>query len=99
MAGLTINQFEIELDKIYKLEKFSDDFEYRTPSIFIKGTGNANIYTDEELPAVKGDMQLEHEEVINHNAFLTIPNYIYVEEANATVSTVILTGIKPTEVV
>lgn len=101
MAALNADQQEIELDKIYLLEKFSDDYRYASPSIFIKGdtTARVIIYTDEETPAVKGDMHLEHTDISGHKSFLTIPNYIYVEQSDATVDAVILTGIKATEVV
>ncbi|MCK5611982.1 hypothetical protein KAR91_59480 [Candidatus Pacearchaeota archaeon] len=99
MAGLKANQFEVTLATIYSVERFSDNFGRVSPNIFIDGTGTANIYSSEETPASVGDMVLEHSGISGHHSFTVLPNYIYVAQATATVTKVVLTGVKPVEVV
>ena len=91
------NQFEIELDTVYELERWDDNFKFVEPSMFIYG-GTVDIYTQEEEPEDKTEMQLEDTDISGHNVFETMPRYIYVEESTATVNKIILTGIKPTAV-
>jgi len=99
MAGLRNDQIELNLDTIYKLEDIHKNFTFNSKNLFIlatDGTGNVNIYTSEETPANKTEMILEHVNISGHKSFVTVPNYIYIEQAVATVSSVILTGIKAT---
>ena len=91
-------QFEMELDKIYELQQFQDLDNFRPPNLFVKG-GSVDVYASEELPASKAEMALEDSAVTGHNPFNTFPKYMYLEENAATVSSIIITGIKPTEVV
>lgn len=92
-------QFEMELNTIYELFKFSDDFPYFNPNIFFKGAGEVNVYTDENLPSSKEDMYLEHEEIQGHKAFLVVPKYIYIEQTSPTIDEIIISGVKPVAVV
>ncbi len=96
--ALTKNQFLIEPDTIYELNKFDDDFSFINSSMFFKGTGNVNVYTEEELPASKAEMQLEHSEINGHKSFDVLPKYIYVEVANAPIEKIMIIGSKPTAV-
>ena len=90
-------QFAMNLATIYSLIKFDDNYDFATPRLFFKG-GTVNIYASEELPASKAEMVLQHTNIGTIQSFETIPNYIYVEQNSGTVTSVIITGVNPTEV-
>lgn len=96
--ALEAYQFEIQLDTIYELRQVQDLINFREPSMFVLG-GTVDVYglESDTPPASKSDLQLEYTSVSGHNTFNAIPRYFYIEEATATVSSVILTGVKPEE--
>ena len=95
MAGLRSNQFLIDLNTIYHLIKFDDDFSYVRPNIFFNGTGSVDVYVSEETPGSIDDMFKSDEGIIGHKAFKVKPNYICVVQNTPTIISIVITGIKP----
>jgi hypothetical protein len=95
---LETDQFEMQLDTVYELDRFADHYRFWNPSLFVL-TGSVDVYTQEGAePTDENDMFLEHEDLSGHNAFDTIPKYILIKENTATVANIVITGIKPTAV-